>query len=26
LAAEVADPGAADDMVLLVARIPAGRA
>jgi serine phosphatase RsbU (regulator of sigma subunit)/transcriptional regulator with GAF, ATPase, and Fis domain len=26
LAAEIADPGAADDMVLLVARIPAGRA
>jgi serine phosphatase RsbU (regulator of sigma subunit) len=25
LAAEIADPGAADDMVLLVARIPAGR-
>ena len=26
LAAEIADPGAADDMVLLVARIPASRA
>ena len=26
LAAEIADPGAADDMVLLVARIPARRA
>jgi len=26
LAAEIADPGAADDMVLLAARIPAARA
>jgi serine phosphatase RsbU (regulator of sigma subunit) len=26
LAAEIADPGAADDIVLLAARIPAGRA
>jgi serine phosphatase RsbU (regulator of sigma subunit) len=26
LAAEIADPSAADDMVLLAARIPAGRA